>query len=165
MTSIFAVTSERLPHDSALWSRIGPTDFIDCFSVPADTTPRTAAEIITDFPGWAKGLLQLRKILVTPFGLSHEGPDAPDKVGPFPVDQETDQELIAGFDDRHLDFRVSIMSRDGTVSLATWVHVHNCGGRLYLTAILPFHILVARDALRRVALATLRHPHDPHFHP
>jgi hypothetical protein len=36
------------------------------------------------------------------------------------------------------------------VFLATWVHPHNIGGRVYLTTILPFHILIARNALARV---------------
>lgn len=148
------VKPSPLPRESALWPRVGPQDFLDCFTVRANTTPRIAAEIITDFPTWAQGLLHIRRILVTPFGLSHEGPQAADKVGPFPVESETDEELIAGFNDKHLDFRVSVTAKEGRVSLATWVHVHNAGGRLYLTAILPFHVLIARDALRRVAEAT-----------
>ncbi|MCG8696347.1 MAG: DUF2867 domain-containing protein [Minwuiales bacterium] len=36
------------------------------------------------------------------------------------------------------------------VFLATRVHPHNIAGRLYLRTILPFHILIARDALARV---------------
>lgn len=148
------VKPSPLPPESALWPRIGPQDFLDCFTVRTNTTPRVAAEIITDFPPWAQGLLHIRRILVTPFGLSHDGPEAADKVGPFPVETETDQELIAGFNDKHLNFRVSVIAKDGCVSLATWVHVNNAGGRLYLTAILPFHVLIARDALRRVAVAT-----------
>ena len=72
-------------------------------------------------------------------------------MGPFPVESETETELIAGFNDKHLDFRVSVRSEGGLVSLATWVHPHNIGGRIYLAAIMPFHILIARDALARVA--------------
>lgn len=148
------VRSAKLLSDSALWARVGSQDFLDCFAVRAETTPRVAAEIITDFPGWAQGLLQIRKILVAPLGLSHDGPQAADKVGPFPIESETDYELIAGFNDKHLDFRVSVIAHEGHVSLATWVHVHNLGGFLYLNAIMPFHVLIARDALRRVAVAT-----------
>ncbi|MEM1300886.1 MAG: DUF2867 domain-containing protein, partial [Pseudomonadota bacterium] len=73
------------------------------------------------------------------------------KLGLFPVEIETGDEIIAGFNDKHLDFRVSIMARDGGVYLATWVHTHNFGGRLYLATIMPFHILIARNALARVA--------------
>ena len=148
------VKSTSLAEDSALWSFVDQSDFLDCYSVQANTTPRVAAEIITDFPNWAQVLLQLRRLLVTPFGLSQGGPEAADKVGPFPVEIETDSEVIAGFNDKHLDFRVSVMAREGVVSLATWVHVHNLGGQMYLRTILPFHIMIARDALYRVAIAT-----------
>lgn len=141
-----------LPADSALYQRLDRRDFLDCYSVRADVTPRRAAEIITDWPAWARLLLSVRGVLTAPFGLSQGGPEAEDKVGPFPVESETDRELIAGFNDRHLDFRVSVGARDGRVYLATWVHPHNLGGRLYLRAIMPFHIAIARDALRRVAI-------------
>ena len=96
-------------------------------------------------------LLQIRRLVTAPFGLSSDGPDAEDKVGVFPVESETECELVAGFDDKHLNFRVSVMSLDGRVYLGTWVHPHNLGGRLYLRAIMPFHILIARNALSRVA--------------
>lgn len=144
------VTSE-LPPESGLHARIAPGDFMDCFAVASDMPPRRAAQIITDFPGWARLLLLFRRVVTAPFGLSNDGPEADDKLGPFPVESESESELIAGFDDKHLEFRVSVISRDGRVSLATWVHTHNLGGRLYLRAILPFHVLIARDALARVA--------------
>lgn len=145
------VIASAPPSDSLLRARVGPGDFLDCFSVASDMPPRQAAEIVATFPGWARFLLFLRRVATAPFGLSNDGPDAPDKIGPFPIDTETASEVIAGFNDAHLDFRVSIFSQDGRVSLATWVHAHHLGGRLYLAAILPFHILIVRDALRRVA--------------
>ena len=145
------VSATTLPPESALRSRVAEGDFLDCYSVQATVPARRAAEIITDFPGWARVLLLIRRVLTAPFGLSQDGPEADDKVGPFPVESETDSEMIAGFNDRHLEFRVSVLSRDGRVSLATWVHTHNLGGRLYLAAIMPFHIMVARNALARVA--------------
>lgn len=141
----------ELPANSHLHSRVSPPDFLDCYSVCSDVTPRRAAEIITDFPGWAHFLLLIRRVVTAPFGLSNDGPEATDKLGPFPVELETNAEIIAGFNDRHLNFRVSVISQNDQVSLATWVHPHNFGGRLYLKAILPFHILIARNALHRVA--------------
>lgn len=141
-----------LPAESLLHERVGPKDFLDCYCVASDLSPRQAAEVVTDFPGWARFLLVIRRVFTSPFGLSNDGPAAKDKVGIFPVEIETDQELIAGFNDRHLNFRVSVMSQNGRVFLATWVHPHNIGGRLYLMAILPFHILISRNALARVAV-------------
>jgi len=74
-----------------------------------------------------------------------------DNVGIFPVETETDDELIAGFNDKHLNFRVSVISKGGRVYLATWVHPHNIAGRLYLKTIMPFHVAISRNALARVA--------------
>jgi len=144
------VTATDLPAQSLLNRRVAPSDFLDCYCVASDLSPRRAAEIITDFPGWARFLLRIRRVLTTPFGLSNDGPTASDKVGVFPVETENDRELIAGFNDKHLDFRVSVVSCKNHVFLATWVHPHNIGGRLYLKTILPFHILIARNALARV---------------
>lgn len=148
------VEATELPVASALYDRLRLGDFLDCYSVRANLDPRRAAELITDFPGWTRFLMRVRGVLTAPFGLYENGPDAADKIGPFPVEGESERELIAGFDDRHLDFRVSVYVEKGRVFLGTWVHPHNLGGRLYLRAILPFHVMVARDALRRVALAT-----------
>lgn len=144
------VTATDLPAESLLHDRVASKDFLDCYRVPSKLPPRQAADIITSFPGWARFLLHIRRFLTTPFGLSNDGPDAADKVGIFPVEIENSRELIAGFNDRHLDFRVSVLSQDGQVHLATWVHPHNIGGWLYLRTILPFHILIARNALARV---------------
>ena len=148
----FNVTATNLPAQSLLSDRVTSTDFLDCYSVASDLSPRHAAEVITAFPGWARFLLRIRRGLTSPFGPSNDGPTAPDKVGIFPVEAENNRELIAGFDDKHLNFRVSVMSHNGRVFLATWVHPHNIGGRLYLAIIMPFHILIARDALARVGV-------------
>lgn len=145
------VTTATLPRNSDLHRRFGSGDFLDCFAVRSDMSPRDAANIITDFPGWAQFLLKIRRAVTEPFGLSNDGPPADDKVGIFPVESDNQQELIAGFNDAHLNFRVSVMSTEGRVFLATWVHPHNIWGRLYLAAIMPFHILIARNALARVA--------------
>ena len=151
MTQKPKVATTQLPTGSLLHARVSGTDFLDCYAVPSKLSPRRAAEVITDFPGWAKFLLVIRRIMTTPFGLSNDGPGAENSIGIFPVESESPKELIAGFNDRHLDFRISIMQQDGRVFLATWVHPNNIGGWIYLKAILPFHILIARNGLTRVA--------------
>ena len=152
MISAFDVAATDLPAESQLHNRVAPGDFLDCYVVSSDLSPRRAANIITELPGWARLLLHVRRVLTAPFGLMNDGPVAKDKVGIFPVESESERELIAGFNDRHLNFRVSVVSQDGQVFLATWVHPHNLGGRLYLRTILPFHIMIARNALARVHL-------------
>ncbi len=151
MNSRPAVTATHLPAWSMLHQRVAANDFLDCYSVASDLPPRQAAEIFATFPGWVHFLLRLRRVVTAPFGLSNDGPKARDRIGFFPVETDNGAEIIAGFNDRHLDFRVSILSRDGQVSAATWVHPHNIGGRLYLALVLPFHRLIVRNGLARVA--------------
>ncbi len=145
------VRKTELPSESRLHDRMSSGDFLDCFAVKSDATTRRAAEIIVEFPQWAQFLLLIRRFVTAPFGLSNDGPPAEDKVGAFPVELDTEKEFIAGFDDKHLNFRVSVISLSGFVYLATWVHPHNLWGRIYLGVILPFHVMIARNALSRVA--------------
>lgn len=153
-----AVTKTTLPAQSRLHARVAPGDFLDCYETNSNMPAPDAADIIVAFPGWAKGLVALRNAVTAPFGLMKDGPEAADKIGLFPVEHSCQTEVIAGFNDKHLEFRVSVYSDAGRVFLATWVHPHNIGGRIYLRTILPFHILIARNALARVARA----PHPDH---
>ena len=145
------VSAVALPKDSRLWGYKHPKDFMDCFCVIANMPARQAAEIVVNFPVWARVLIFIRYIMTTPFGLDQDGPTAADKLGPFPVEMTSDTEVVAGFNDKHLNFRVSVVSNEGRIYLATWVHTHNLLGRAYLKMIMPFHILIARNALARVA--------------
>ncbi|MGI9501424.1 MAG: DUF2867 domain-containing protein [Geminicoccaceae bacterium] len=49
-----------------------------------------------------------------------------------------------------------MLSHDAKISLATWVAPHNFGGRAYLTAIMPFHVAIACNALVRVRQTSQR---------
>ena len=146
------VIASKLPAQSALHSRIAATDFIDCYTVKSSLNPREAATIITSFPPWVRYLMRLRGLVTAPFGLINDWPEPVDKIGIFPVESANEEELIAGFNDKHLDFRVSVIASAGQVYLATWVHPHNLGGKLYLATIMPFHILISRNALSRVGI-------------
>jgi hypothetical protein len=81
-------------------------------------------------------------------------------VGFFPVLSRSENELVLGVDDRHLNFKVSVMLLEAAdsnfeVVVTTVVHCHNRLGRAYLTLIRPFHVLVVRSNLNR-ASATAR---------
>ncbi len=109
-------------------------------------------------PGWISALMALRNYLVAPFGLKTPSPirqASARTIGIFPVLSETPGRLVAGFDDSHLDFRVVVdvaTSRDGQrVTATTLVLAHNWLGGVYLAIILPFHRLIVRSMLRRVA--------------
>ncbi len=145
------VRTAELPSGSDLHRLIQKGDFLDCYAVESPLSARDAAEIALQFPPWVSLLMKLRNAAVTPFGLATDEPTQAKSLGPFPVESETDTELVVGFNDKHLDFRVSVYAEAGKVFLATWVHPHNIGGRVYLSTIMVFHIIIVRDALRRVA--------------
>jgi hypothetical protein len=136
--------------------------FVDAYSIAVDggaLDARHAAErMITRQPRWAEALLALRNILVKPFGLRTSGASriAPrEMIGIFPIVSETPGQLVAGFNDSHLDFRLVVdVATSGdrqNVTATTLVLTHNLLGRAYLALILPFHRLIVRAMLRKVA--------------
>jgi hypothetical protein len=66
-----------------------------------------------------------------------------DKIGPWPIFFIGDDEIIAGRDNKHLDFRLSVLkAMDGdaaSVVVSTICTVHNLFGKIYLFFIVPFH--------------------------
>ena len=134
--------------------------FSDAFSITVDDDldARHAAErMMNGKSWWIDSLLVLRNIIVAPFGLKG-GPakrDGADVIGIFPVVTETPKRLVAGFDDKHLDFRVVVdvsdAARGHAVTATTLVMTHNLLGRAYLATIMPFHKMVVKSMLRRVA--------------
>jgi hypothetical protein len=141
-------------------------DFADAWRVAvndADLDARKVAErLFTRNPRWIDALVRLRNTLVSPFGLktSGQGEPAPGGIiGLFPVVSETPERLVAGFNDRHLDFRVVVdvgvdvraLERGRQVTLTTLVKTHNLLGRLYLFAVMPFHRIIARTLLQRAS--------------
>jgi hypothetical protein len=135
--------------------------FADAFRVTvsdASLDARTAAvRMFSRNPRWVQTLLDLRNMLVAPFGLKTSGADDASTrgmIGLFPVLSETPQRLVAGFDDHHLDFRVVVdvspVNGGREVTATTLVLTHNWVGRAYLTIILPFHRRIAKTIIGQV---------------
>jgi hypothetical protein len=66
-----------------------------------------------------------------------------EKIGPWPIFFLGDNEIVAGRDNKHLDFRVSVLKAvDGdaaSVVVSTVCTVHNFFGKIYLFFIVPVH--------------------------
>jgi hypothetical protein len=120
----------------------------------APTDIDTLATLLFDDPPlWFRVLLAIRDRVVILFGVkaSHDLV-ADDHIAFFPVLSRSPDEITIGADDSHLDFRGSVLLRraERVLVLTTAVRCHNLPGRLYLGAILPFHILVAKSLLGRL---------------
>jgi hypothetical protein len=153
---------QTIKPDATTGQLLAGAQFSDAFSVVVDGTAldaRHAAEkMLGHSPRWIERLLALRNLLVSPFGLKkpvRTGSGAVDTIGIFPVMSETPRRLIAGLNDKHLDFRVVVdIATSGhgqRVTATTLVLTHNSLGRIYLAIILPFHRLVVRALLRQIA--------------
>ena len=77
-------------------------------------------------------------------------------IGGFPVLSECEDQIVVGFDDSHLDFRLVIRVEPQStglnqVSIATLVDRHNALGRTYIAVVTPFHKLIVMRMLRSLA--------------
>ncbi len=147
----------ELPRESRLAESLPRLAYVDSFAAPARIPGQDMIAIyaaaLGHLPEAFKRLMVLRSHLVKPLGIrgvSHEDLAQPidisrdyaigDKIGRWTLFARYDDELITGANDRHLDFRVSVLrTEDRRIVLSTAVMPHNALGRAYLAAILPFH--------------------------
>lgn len=156
-----AFNVQGIKPDAAMRQLLPGAQFGDAFCIAVNDdalTARQAAErMFLRLPRWIGGLMKLRNLVVAPLGLktpSHAKTLSLNSVGPFPVLTETPQRLVAGFNDKHLDFRVivdlcgSVPNRQ--VTATTLVMTHNLLGRVYLATIMPFHRIIVPAMLRQI---------------
>ncbi|MES2949459.1 MAG: DUF2867 domain-containing protein [Pseudomonadota bacterium] len=67
-----------------------------------------------------------------------------EKIGPWPIFFLTPTELVAGHNDKHLDFRLSVLKivvngASASAVISTVCTTHNLFGKLYLLFVIPFH--------------------------
>ena len=119
--------------------------------------------ILAHLPWWMRAAITVRNWIVAPLGL-HAEPAARvwrtetrdayapgDRIVRFNVYSADPTELVAGRDDRHLNFRVSVM-RVGepgaeNVVVSTLIFRVNSFGKAYLLPVLPLHRIGIRCLL------------------
>jgi len=164
------VTRIAPPPTSAIADWYPGADLLDSYAVslPAgasDDVGALAQALFHRPPLWIRSLLKLRDALMRPLGVKTTDDireagaiDGRDRIGFFPVFGRSPDEVILGEDDRHLDFRASVLVQrvDGAGSrrlvVTTVVRCHNLLGRTYLGVIEPFHRLIVRANLGRLGV-------------
>jgi hypothetical protein len=156
----------------SLIANVGFEDYVDAYRirVEAERFPdvdAVAHAFVKTSPSWIAALMRLRDSLVGIFGLKRSV-DAPpsvpvekaitpgDFIGFFRVLERNDREILAGENDRHLDFRVSFLYERGAageawVTVTTVVKFHNAFGRAYFVPVGPFHRRIVPAMLRAAA--------------
>lgn len=120
-------------------------------------------------PLWMKAMLVVRNAIARLFGL--EAPTVGeimrpaakrdyrvgDKIGPWPIYFIAENEVVAGRNNKHLDFRLSVLkAKDGDaadVVVSTVCTVHNVYGKIYLFFIAPFHRAGVRTLMSNAVAA------------
>ena len=159
-----------LPEQSSVISLYESTSLADAFSIRLPLGTAADPDVLWRFvmsqqPFWIGWLTTLRDAIVACFGLKtakrlatlSDESDA-DRIAFFRVYSRSESEIVLGEDDRHLDFRLSVLrtpdsspTLGGQLTVSTVVHCHNLLGRTYIWVIAPFHRLVVRASLRRAA--------------
>ena len=166
-----SITQVGTPGDSLVEPLARSAHYADSFSVrvPAGTFPDVdeLARSCTQLPRWVGALMRMRNAIVAPLGLKTE-PDPAlqerpegafetgNRIGIFRVLARSAQELLFGENDKHLDFRFSLLLRERAdaqeVFATTTVHFHNAWGRLYFLFVAPVHRLIIPAMLRSAVL-------------
>ena len=154
------VTECELPLQSLLRaSFVREAYFQDSYRVHLTRSHATVADIFlavfAHHPTWMKATLIVRNRIASLFGLQSPpmseilspeikaSYDVGDKIGPGPIFALSESELIAGRDNKHLDFRLSIIrgtqGHTSVATVSTVCVVHNIFGKIYLFFIVPFH--------------------------
>ncbi len=149
-----------IPSGRQLPALMAQPDYQDAFQIASPIAEQSIVEtyvaIFGHMPAAFKSLIYLRNALVAPFGVA--GPSRQDlsepidtkkhyavgeQIGRWNIVGISDDEIVTGLDDVHLNFRVSVkrILEQGVscVTLTTAVVTHNVLGRAYLATILPFH--------------------------
>jgi hypothetical protein len=168
MTQVIATT---VPDDSVLQAWLAGADFFDAYEAPLTSAMLSPTEIFLrasrSTPRWVDRLMAIRNRIVRLFGLKDVGAmkaatrstdsyQVGDRLGIFSVFGKTENELLLGIDDRHLDVRVSVLKsqRDGLPHyvVSTVVHVHNLLGRIYMAPVGRIHPFVVRSMMARAGV-------------
>lgn len=159
------IMSVPVPSRSGITHLYQSMNLADAFAIrlPAGTSSNPdllARFILSHQPAWIGWLMNVRDTIVACFGLktARHLATLANRIGIFKVYSTNQTEIVLGEDDKHLDFRISILCSaeaepGGSRQLifSTVVHCHNRLGRAYLFVIAPFHRLVVKASLLRAA--------------
>ena len=163
------VSACDIPASSEIALSLSGAHFYDCYHTPIEPNAPSALEIylaiVKKTPAWVNTLMALRNRVVSLVGLKNLGhlgeiKDKPvntyrvgDRVGIFSLRYLSENEIILGDSDKHLNVCVSIykqsIGEQHSVALSTVVHIHNTLGRVYMFFVTPAHKIIAPAVLAK----------------
>jgi len=164
------VTACDVPRESVLDRRSVDTAwFKDCWRAPLRRSDASVADIFFAVfgcqPAWMKRVIIARNNAASLFGLDtatdaeimtpvrRDTYQVGDTIGPWPIFALSAAELVAGRNNPHLDFRLSVLKANGEAKFSTICNVHNLFGKAYLAGVIPFHTWGVRKLISDAVVA------------
>jgi hypothetical protein len=168
------IIGKKIPNGSIIKDpEFQNTNYEDSISIEIDTNEDytvdyLATVLFSSLPGWVLGLLKFRNIIVKPFGLKTDGTfsleeiqtDIKYKIGDiavfFKVIKRSEIELVMAENDKHLNFRTSVLIESLSennklkVSSLSIVKYNNLFGKIYFLPVKPFHRLIIKTLLKNL---------------
>ena len=157
-----------LPKETLIDGCFPHLDYADAYQAVIPTglvqdVDTIARSIFQSPPWWVETLMVLRNRMVAVIGLKTsefkntetENVDLQpgSSIRGFHVCERTENEILLGLDDNHLDFRVSILLEtegdDRRVVVSTIVRFNNWVGRAYFIPVKQGHKIIVKALLRR----------------
>lgn len=161
-----------LPEKSVLKLTECSFDYVDSFSCEFSDAdhkigfPEISEAFSKSKSKWISNLMALRDKIVKPFGLKTSKNETDKKsqnfefekgkqFGIFKVFYKTENEVILGENDKHLDFRISIFldiltETKKELTISSIVKFNNWFGKLYFMIIKPFHNIIVPKMLKGI---------------
>lgn len=173
MKTEISVSKSDLPNSSSLKQAELKFDYTDSYKADIQNcTKFNADKIATLFinstnkkPKWLGFLMTIRNWLAEQIGLKKTAirPNNKtlseikigEKFGMFELFDKLENEIILGKNDKHLNFRLSILSDEliekiNTLNISTLVKFNNSFGKFYFMLIKPFHKLIVKSMIRNI---------------
>lgn len=161
------IEKQAVPAASRLHGATAKAHFHDSYRMAVIPDSRSALQLYLDTvahtPAWVEQLMALRNAVVSRLGLKDLGTLGAidrakpagayrpgDRVGIFSLLHVSDDEVVLGDSDRHLDVQVSVWRGDGEVAISTVVQVHRLLGHVYMLFVAPVHRRIVPAVMRRM---------------
>lgn len=163
------IKTNRIAEKSIISNQFGRIDYLDTYKIDVEVND-TIDNITTNIfktPKWVDRLLNFRDLIVRVFGLKTGNKKDRNIANYYPIGSKAvyftvldrnDHEIVMAENDKHLNFRTSVLldktNATTAIYLTTIVHFNNIFGRLYFIPVKPFHQIIIKSLLKRYVKTT-----------
>jgi hypothetical protein len=142
-----------IPENSVIAGGFDKIDYCDTYRIVKssnDTAEEIAAKMFKPSK-WVNVLMGIRDSVAGIFGLKTSKEIIEGQSSNFPVIEQHENEIVMGENDKHLNFKVSVLvdRENSYIYLTTIVRFNNFFGRLYCLPVKPFHKIIVKSSLKR----------------